>query len=179
METLTISMNGNVNATLGNVVGLDTIYDTVLVQLAMSLNTGTGDSKANQMFTDQRTLAPGASIVTDLVTFSGSNDKVGNPLSMANIKFLYIYNYGTVPGQGANNESQTLILGGSPAGARGWTSVVNGTVTLNGTSGWLLWDPGASGYAVPSGSGNNLFKITNPSGSASVQYNMLVVGATS
>lgn len=171
-ETLTVRMSGQVSATLQATVGIQSITDVFTQPMLLQLNNGAGgDALANQIYSDQRDLPAGTSYIFDLVTFNGSNDGVGNPLSMAVVKQILVMNTN-------GTETNTIITGGAPAGVRGWTAATTGTVTVNGTSGWMMWDQGPAGYAVPAGGGNNLWKVANP-GASTVNYKILVIGATS
>ena len=169
-KTLIVSMNGQIGAALEGDIGLQHVRNTFTRPLSLSLDSGTGDGKADQIYSDQRDLAAGASYTFDLATFNGSNDGMGSPFSMANVKVISVENT-----QGP--ESGSIVCGGAPAGARGWTAMTSGTIQVNGTSGFLAYDPGPVGYAVPSGSGNNLFKVSNP-GASTVNYRILVIGAS-
>lgn len=170
METLTVRMSGNIAATLQNQVGVQTVTDVFSQPITVTLDAGTGDGKADQIYSDQRTLPAGQEYVININSMNGSNDGCGLPFSLACVKMVCLQNLnGTC--------SNTLVAGGSAAGVRGWTSAMSGTVTVNGTATFFMSDCGGA-YSVPSGSGNNLLKIANP-GASAVEYRLLIVGATS
>src|SRR6266566_2890579 len=105
METLTVTMSGQISAVLGASYGQQSITSAFQQSLAFSVSTGTGEGRANQMYSDSRDLAAGASYIFDLVTFNGSNDGVGYPLAMATVKLLSI-----------QATSGSLVVGGAPVG---------------------------------------------------------------
>src|SRR5215475_12162218 len=104
-ETLDTRLTGNLAATLINTLPLSTVTDTAQLALTTVLASGVGANKANQIFSDQRTIVAGGSDVINVYNFNGTDDAVGSPLTMAKAKMIFVQNLD-------GTESNSLRMGG-------------------------------------------------------------------
>lgn len=177
-ESLSLSLTAQLSALLANPSALDSPQDYLyLPQLInVSLASGTGAGQANQLFRTQRTLAGSAvdSVSVYNFAFNGGaagSDPLGEALAMLHVKMIIVQNL-------APAESDELQLFGDGTSAA-WTSPVGSNtdlVQLYGGASLVLFDTIGVGYPVVSPT-NHLLKIHNV-GSASVTYNLIVVGTT-
>lgn len=177
-ESLTVTLAAQLTALLTNASAIDTPQDYLNLPLLtnLSLLNGTGAGQANQIFRAQRTLAGAAvdSVSVYNFAFNGGAagaDPLGQALALSRVKLLVVQNL-------SPTESNALQLFGDGTAAA-WVSPVGSNTdvfNLYGNSNFVLFDPGAAGYAVVSPT-NHLFKIHNV-GSGSVTYNLIVVGTT-
>lgn len=148
---------------------LTTTTDPLQFRRAVSLTDGTAAGQANKVFHDRRTLA--ASATEDLDLSGVLLDAYGAAITFARVKGLFI--------SAAAGNTNNVIVGN--ATSNGWATLLSatGTVTLR---------PGASfaaiagvadgtGYAVTAGTGD-LLKVANSAGSTSVEYDIVIVGAS-
>src|SRR3954471_23690186 len=91
-ETLTTKFTGQLVANLSNVTPVQTVQAFPAMTLDFVLAAGVGASQADQTWTDQRTLAAGASENINVQTANGTNDGCGLPLSFSRIKFFGVQN---------------------------------------------------------------------------------------
>ncbi len=170
------------------------------IQLSTLLNlafaNGAGASmQANQFYMVSGTIASSGHTDIDLYAFGGANDLMGNALTMAVCKALFIQNQGISTGVSANFlEADTLIVGnegttaawagGSPGffGANTHTITLpsppaNGAVAQGGQI--IAVAPGATGWPVGSSTTNHKLRLTSGASSNTIRYNLIAIGATS
>jgi len=167
---LTTDISLAVIATLSKVVDLanDPEYSLNLSNKTQ-LATGTGAGQADVMFTDQRNL--GASATEDLDLVGSLTDALGTGFSPARVKFLFVKALAT--------NTNNVIVGA--ASATQWAALLGttGTVTLR-PGAWFAAAAGAAdatGYVCAAGS-TDLLKVANSAGSTSVNYQIVVIGAS-
>lgn len=178
-ETLQTRIQVSVTGNLSNALPLETITANPSDSVSLTLTNGVGANAADQIWSDQRTLAPAGVDNINVINFSGSADGVGGALSIARVKCIYVRNLGTNAASASGFEADALLVGGAAVGA--WTTPFNGnsTAVVKIPSGGLFESitPGAVG-ASAGGSSGSIFKVLNNSGTATLTYNIFVVGAT-
>lgn len=135
---------------------------------AVQLANGTGVGKADRMFADTRTLA--ASATEDLDLAGALLDPLGGSASFVRIKGLIV--------AAAKGNTNNVIFGAASSNA--WAALLNstGTVTLRpGAAACFMAGVGDAGWAVTGGTGD-LLKVANSAGSTSVNYDIVVIGAS-
>lgn len=133
----------------------------------IDLTSGTGANQADQVWTDQRTVAASGSENLDL---TGSlTDALGGSITLARVKVLYI------AASAANTNS--VVVGA--AASNPWATLLSGTGTLTLRPGavFLVAVPEATAYAVTAGTGD-LLKVANSGAGTSVTYDIAVIGAS-
>lgn len=175
--TVTGSVNGGLNFTASSVVSASQSLSaqfplTLPSGLANAFTTsGTGANKCNQLWFSTRTLAGSATEDINVYTPSAT-DAVGNALTIATVKILYIQNTSTT-------ETDYLSVGGK-GDTSAWTSFLadnTDIMKILGGATVCAIAPGATGWIVGASTTNHVLKITN-SGSGSVTYNIAIIGAT-
>lgn len=157
-----------------NPLDQSTPRDAAALALTLAeLTNGTGANQANTIWHDRRTLASAASDTIDLYDFGGGTPSpLGTVIANAAIKFIYIKNRSATA-------TDVLTIGNDSTTAA-WNSFFNASdtnaITLRGGASLLIAAPDASGYAVADTT-NHLLKILN-SGAGSVDYDIVVIGAT-
>jgi len=164
---LTSSIRAIVGATETGALDLGTKSFPVNVARAVSLATGTGNSQADTIFSDQRTLTASATENLDLAgTLIGA---FGNTLTFARIKCLLVYaaaaNVNDVQISRPASNGVPLFLAASDA-----IPVRPGGIFL-----WACSD--ATGIVVTPATGD-LITITNSAGTTSVTYDVVIIGAS-
>jgi hypothetical protein len=151
-------------------LGTSTLKSTlakVLKQLTWS--SGTGANAADRMFSDTRTLGPSAGEDLDL---AGSLvDAFGATMTFARIKLLWIY------ADSANNAANPVQLTRPAANGVPLFLAAGDGISLNPGAGFLWFDPTATGVAVTATTAD-LLHVTNGAGTNSVNYDVLIIGAS-
>ena len=130
-----------------------------------TLADGTGADQANQVFSDQRTLAGSANEELDL---SGSLvDAFGNTIAFTKIKAIII-------SAAAANGGDIQVGGSASNGFDSWVGAAGDLVVVQPDGAFVLVAPGVNGYAVTAGTGD-LLKITNTDASP-VTYDITIIG---
>lgn len=151
---------------------LDLATGTIPLDLVktITLATGTAAGQADQVFMDTRTLAPSANEDLDL-NGSTLRDGFGNNLAFLRVKGIYI----SAAAANVNN----VVVGA--AAATQWATLLNttGTVTLRPGASFLAFAGAAdaTAYAVVGGA-SDFLRITNSAAGTSVNYDIVIVGAT-
>lgn len=150
-------------AKLSGAVDLSNVHQDIDYQKLLALANGTGANQANQIFSDTRTLASAANETLDL---SGSlTNAFGESVTFTKLKAMIVQNKGTTDltiGNAASNQFASFLGGATQ------TLVVPAGGVL------VLTAPGANGFAVTAGTGDQL-KFTNGSG-ASLDYDLVLIG---
>lgn len=132
-----------------------------------SLGSGTGDSLADQLFTDQRTIA--ASGTEDLDLAGGLTDAFGATLTFAKIKTIMIK---ADPG----NTNNVTVKPATTNGFLGPFNAAADTLSIPPAGSVLLQAP-ASGWVVTADTGD-LLTIANSSSGTGVTYDIILVGTS-
>lgn len=133
----------------------------------IDLTSGTGPNQADQVWTDQRTIAASGSENLDL---TGSlTDALGGSITLARVKVLYI--------AAASTNTNNVVVGA--AASNPWAGLLNGTGTLTLRPGafFVAATPGATGMAITAGTGD-LLRVANSGSGSSVTYDIAVIGAS-
>lgn len=148
---------------------LTTITDPLQFRRAVSLTDGTAAGQANKVFHDRRTLA--ASATEDLDLSGVLLDAYGAAITFARIKGIII----SAAAANVNN----VVVGA--AASNQWVTLLNstGTLTLRPGASFAALTGAAdgTGWAVTAGTGD-LLKVANSGAGTSVEYDVIVVGAS-
>jgi hypothetical protein len=179
MSTTVSPCNLNVSLVLNESAPQGSATNTILPALNLPFNlnslvntvfaAGTGTGKVNQFWTDVRTLNATTEDINIYAPGTGT-DAMGNTLTIACVKFLFIANLDTV-------EAHTLTVGGKGTTA-GWTSWLTAntyTLTIPGGSFVCVGDP-LVGFTVGASTTNHLLTMTTSNNS---NYMIAIVGSTS
>ena len=165
---LTSKLEVKLQATGQNVLDLTTARDPFNKTYTNDLADGTGANQADQSWHDTRTLAAGANETLDL--HGGSlSDAFGASVVFARLKAFFIKN---------QDDDNALIVGGAgsdefdaPFGATGDKIKVRPGGSL------LLLAPDATAFTVDA-THKNLKLENDGAGTGSLQYDILLIGAT-
>lgn len=190
----TTLINGNVGTNiaalfsnpLGTLTNAQTSQLPVNLTLPFSLSPGTGGAlKCNQVLSLQGTIATTAHTDIDLYANGAATDALGNAVTMAVVKFLFIQNLGN--SAGGSVEADALKIGSISATTQ-WTSffvtnadgiILPGPLAASSTTSFLMvCCNGSSAYAVGASTTNHLLRLTS-TGSNTIGYNVIAFGSTS
>jgi hypothetical protein len=139
--------------------------------LAASQNTtmtdGLGANKLNMCYATTGTLSASGNRDFDLV--GSLKTRFGDTISFAKVKLIFVRNLST---------TATIRVGG--IGATGFVNWISANTAYNrvGPSGlFLLFTPGADGYAAAAGA--DVLRLTNESGAATAAFEIVVAGEES
>ena len=167
-ETLQVNMNAGISWSLQVTGAVSQPVDNgnLSTLLAGALTSGTGSNKVNQMFREQRTLAAGGIYYYDLNAFYGTNDALGQPVAMTNVKAMLIqiqgnaqYYYCTAASPSNNLSGTNFVVGDqlviAPAGQVNSQTILQVNVVSNSvvTNVSILQ---AGSYSVQPTTANNL-----------------------
>jgi hypothetical protein len=165
---LTAELTARVRASHTNALDLGTA-ELPLARLAtLAFTSGTGAGQADRLFTDTRTIAPSG---TDDLDLAGSLvDAFGATITFARVKGLYI--------AAAAANVNDVVVGGAAAN-QFFTPFGSATDKLKVRSGGvlLLAATDATAYAVTAGTGD-LLRVANSGAGTSVNYDIVIVGAS-
>ena len=146
-----------------NTLDLNIVDSKVDYRVTQALAEGAGAGQANQRWHDRRQLI---STSEEIDLAGGETNEVGEPVTVAKIKALVIYNRNT--GTGEN-----LTIGGAAAYAFvNWVGDATDKIVLGPKSAIILINPD-DGYAVTADTGD-LLKID--SGGNTVDYDIVLIG---
>jgi hypothetical protein len=171
-DTLAVDIKASLSWLFSEALDLSSVNDNGKLDYAQSLTDGVSADQADVLFHDQRTVANGASDDLDLTALSQSIYGSSVTFSFAKVKGILIINLSTTA-------SDVLRVGGAGAGSAFSTpfnSDADAQVEVP-ADGCLLLVNKKNGWTVTSGTGDVL-RIQNP-GSASINYRIVIVGATS
>ena len=161
---------------LTNALDLSTPDDSLSLTFTMSLTGGSGVGKGNEIWHDQRTLATAANDDLDLA--GGLTDAFGQSIVFTTVRYLAIRNTST---------TDTLLVGGGSdgAGTAAWSTPfgdasdklrIRMAATSTNTAWWQLPAPDATGYVVTAGTADILRIAHEATTSASVVYDIVIIG---
>jgi hypothetical protein len=131
----------------------------------IDLTSGTGASQANLIFHDSRPLADGANETLDLYASGTLLDPVGNALTMAALKALYLKN---------TSADATLLVGGAASVALTLFSDTTDILKIP-PGGIFLWTcPSAAGLDLSTN--KNLKLAHDGTGSSTLTYEIIAIG---
>jgi hypothetical protein len=164
---LSATIKAGINATQTAPVDLGTASFPLNVSTSLALTDGTGSGQADRMFSDTRTLA--ASATEDLDLSGTLTNAFGVTVTFARIKAIYV----TADSGNTNNVNVTRpASNGVPIFLAAGDGI---PVRPSGVFVWACTD--ATGVAVTAGTGD-LLTFTNSSGSTSVTYSVVIIGAS-
>ena len=168
MSTLTGEIRDRINLVNASASDLGEISDDVVSAAnypKWTVTSGTGDSQANLVFRDQRSLALSTSENIDLAGVL--IDSYGTTLTFVDVKMLYVFAAAT---NGGN-----IIVGGAAANAfLGPFADATDKMKLP-ASAWLKWVAPIDGYPVTATTAD-ILKIENDDGVAAGIYDIVIVG---
>lgn len=151
--TLTLFANASVSLGLSS----SSLVQVLNRDYSESFTAGSGANQVSTRYCAVRTLSG----TTDTVDLAGSLlDEFGATITFAAVKLIAVYN------SGADPITITTTI------ANGWTGAINGVITLAPGALWLAMDPGATGWAVTSGTAD-LIQIGGTSGQP---YEIVIFG---
>jgi hypothetical protein len=167
---LTSQLNLSVQAELSALLDLATAQVPLNFTRAVGLASGTGAGQADRIFHDRRTLA--ASATEDLDLAGSLVDPFGATITFARIKALLI-------AAAAGNTNNVIVGGAATNQFLTWVGAGTHTVVVRpgGVLALLAGGADATGYAVTAGTGD-LLRIANSAGGTSVDYDIVLIGAS-
>lgn len=164
-SSISVSANADLTAALDLAVG-----DVPLaVRNALQLSTGTAAGQADKVFHDRRTLA--ASAAEDLDLAGVLTDAFGAAITFARIKGLYI--------SAAAANTNNVVVGN--AASNGWATLLSATGTLTLRPGAFVGVgtgvADAVCYSVTAATAD-LLHVANSGAGTSVQYDVVIIGAS-
>lgn len=146
---------------------LTTVKDTLDLNNAVELLTGTGANQSDLMFHDQRTIAANGDDDLDL---AGSlSDGFGSTLTFVRVKGLYI--------SAASGNSNNLGVGGGSNPFIAHLLATGDGVTIMPGGFFMIVSPNATAYGVSAGSAD-ILRVSNQSGGTTVTYNIVIIGSS-
>ena len=163
---LTANFDFKLTGSHTSALDLTTVSDPLGIDRFIKLANGTGADQADLIFHDQRTLA--ASATEDLDLAGGLTDAYGTTLTFARLKGIYVF------AASANTNDVLVGNGGGPVAL--WISGTD-TIAVRPGGMLILVSPGATAYPVTATSADDI-GFANSSGSTSVTYDVIFVGAS-
>lgn len=163
---LSAKFQAMLQADLTNVLDLSTALSPLNFVRTLEFADGVGLNQADQIFHDQRTLAPSGTEDLDLA--AALVDVFGNTLTFSAIKGIIVF----------AAVANTNIVQVKPAAANGfleWVNAATDQINVKPGGVFCLFDPGAAGYAVVAGTGD-LLSFTNSAAGTSVTYDVVLMG---
>lgn len=163
---LTANLDMQVTGTQTGTADLGNVQQQFADRLALALTNGSsGAGKADRVFNDQRTLS--ASGTEDLDFAGGVTDALGNTVTMAKIKAVFVK---AAPGNTNNVNVTRPASNGVPL----FLAAGDG-ISVKPGAGWMLIDD--NGITVTASTGD-LLTITNSGGTTPVTYDIVVIGTS-
>ncbi|WP_291295815.1 hypothetical protein [Elioraea sp.] len=165
---LTSTVDLSVAALYTKILDLQSASAPVQAKFTVSLAEGTGANQANRVFADRRTLAASATENLDLAGVL--LDAFGDTIALARVKVLIV--------RASAANTNNVIVGGAgsngfvgPFGAAAHTA----SVRPGGMVAFACAD--ATGWPVTAGTAD-LLQIANSGAGTSVEYEVIIIGAT-
>lgn len=165
---LTTRLQVTLEATHTSALDLATTTHPLAKAILEQWASGTGADQADQLWSDQRTINASSSENLDL---AGSlTDAFGATITFARIKLILVI--------AADANTNDVAVGGAASNQFiNWVANSSDIVNVKAGGVLLLYAPGATGYAVTSGTGDQL-KIANGGAGTSVTYQIVLIGAS-
>ncbi|OGB94026.1 MAG: hypothetical protein A2Z31_00225 [candidate division NC10 bacterium RBG_16_65_8] len=135
---------------------------------SIALTDGTGADQADQVWHDQRTL--GASATENLDLAGSLTNALGATVTFARVKAILVF-------AAVGNTNNVQVGGAASNGFINWVASATDIINVRPGGLFLLVARDATAYAVTAGTGD-ILKMTNSSGSTSVTYDIILIGAT-
>jgi hypothetical protein len=158
----------SVTATLTDALDLSTASDPLAYTARTTLTSGTGANQADMLWHDRRTLAASADEDLDLagVLVNG----LGDTQTFARVK-------GILVAASSANTNNCNVTSDASAGVPGlFLALGDGVVVRPG--GLFLWIAPDATAAVVTATTGDLLNVANSSGSTSVTYDVVIIGAS-
>lgn len=155
-------------ATYTSALDLTTASAPVNYQRQFTLSEGAGLNAANKIWSDNRTIA--ASGTDDLDVAGVLTDPFGASITLARIKGIFVF--------ASSANSNNVVVG---AGTNPITTIMGGTTpTIIVRPGGMLalWAPDATAYTVTAATAD-ILRIANSGAGTSVNYDIVLIGASS
>lgn len=163
---LSATIKASLGATHTNVLDLATASFPLSIQQALTLTDGTGANQADRIFSDTRTLSASANEDLDL---SGSLTNAYGTVTFARIKAVFVI-------ADSANTNNVNVSRSTSNGVPLFLAATDGIAVRPG--GIFLWAcTDATGVAVTAGTGD-LLNFANSAGSTSVNYSVVIIGAS-
>lgn len=164
--SLTTSANAGMSGTLTKAFDGNNVNAPFAFSIADDLASGTAIDQADLAWWDSaRSLAA----TSEEIDLAGSlTDPFGDTVTMARVKGLYIKNNSTTAGE-------TLKIGGAASNAFLLFDNSSDIYELGPDGIFMVWEPSAAALPVTAGTGD---KLKIDSGSATLTYDILVIGAS-
>jgi len=137
------------------------------------LTSGTGAGQADKIWHDVRTLTASSTENLDLAGTGLLDPLTQAVLTFVRVKGLYV--------AASSANTNDVIFGANVA--NGWAGLIGptgasgGTITLKPGDGFMAFSTNATAWPVTAGTGD-LLKVTNSAGGTSVDYEIVVIGAS-
>lgn len=158
------------SATQTSALDLTSASAPVNFSRSVSLGSGTGAGKADRMWTDRRTIVASGTDDLDLVG-TALLDPFGAVVTFTRVKGLFI----SADRANTNN----VVVGAAASNA--WATLLNATGTIQLRPGascaFMAGDEDATAWAVTGGTGD-LLRLTNGAAGSTVNYDIVVIGAS-
>lgn len=165
--TSSISVSANADLTAPGLLATGDV--PLAVRTALQLSTGTAAGQADRVYQGRRTLA--ASTAEDLDLAGVLLDTFGSAITFVRVKGLYI--------AAAAANTNNVVIGA--AGANSWATLLNATGTITLRPGAFVGVgtgvADAVCYGVTAATGD-LLHIANSGAGTSVQYDVVIIGAS-
>ena len=161
------------NATQTSAQDVTTVAAPVNVARQFFLTSGTGAGQADKIWHDTRTLTASS---TENLDLAGTG--LLDPITQAVLTFVRIKGLFVAASSANTND---VIFGANVA--NGWAALIGptgasgGTVTLKPGAAAMFFTTEATAWPVTGGTGD-LLKVTNSAGGTSVDYTIVVIGAS-
>jgi len=162
---LTTAISVAISASYSLALDLVTKNASLVKTYPLSLDTGTGLSQADVIFSDTRTTAG-----TDSLDLAGGGllDNLGNVFAPARVKAIIVF-------AAAANPANVLLR--RPAAATGvpFMTAAGDEIPIHPGGMVIVWAPSAAGYVVTAGTGD-VIEVAAASGT--VTYDIIIIGAS-
>jgi hypothetical protein len=161
------------NADQTSAQDLSTVDAPVNIARQYFLTSGTGVGQADKIWHDTRTLTASS---TENLDLAGTG--LLDPITQAVLTFVRVKGLFVAAAAGNTND---VIVGANVA--NGWAGLIGptgasgGTITLKPGSAFMAFTTDATAWPVTGGTGD-LIKVTNSAGGTSVDYSIVVIGAS-
>jgi len=166
--TLDTKISLRVQSTLANTLDLAQAAVPLDWRSVIELGTGTGTGQADRQFSDRRTLAASGTENLDLA--GGLTDGLGATITMARLK-------GIVVKASALNTHNVLVGGAGANGLLGLFGDVTDVLVVRPGAEIMVIVPDATAIAVTAATGD-ILKVANSGAVSSVEYEIILIGAS-
>lgn len=147
--------------------GAPTVDDSNTITLNGSLNDGNGDGEADLVYHSAETLPSGASVLLDV--YGTLTNAFGETIRMSAVKCLAVKHKGSLG---------TLTVGGGANAITSFWETNGDSLVIQGEGGIVLWADEDTGYAVTSGTAENIRITHNGDTAQDITYEILIIGVS-